>query len=296
MSFVITDISDQALSELSKFKKPYIVSISGLSLEDNLTMLKLVLAQDFITGIELNIACPNIPNKPIIAYDFEQMDSVLAAVTRLSKDSNKSLGLKMAPYLDPMLVERAASIIVKYPVHYIVCTNTVGNGLIVDYENECGAIAAKGGFGGLGGGFIKPVALANVRMMFQKLSDLGRSDIDIVGVGGVHTGIDAFEMILCGARAVQVATCHWTEGPSCFERIANELQNIMKAKGYTTIEDFRGKLKPYVKPKNRSASSEVSGTKGETTSSRVGNDNIYVTVIVALLSVLAYVVMFGIHI
>jgi dihydroorotate dehydrogenase (fumarate) len=87
--------------------------------------------------------------------------------------------------------------------------------------------------------------LANVRIISQMLDKHGRSDIDIVGVGGVYTGKDAFELILCGAKAVQVGSCHWTEGSSCFERIANELQEIMKSKGYKSIEDFRGKLKLY---------------------------------------------------
>lgn len=95
------------------------------------------------------------------------------------------------------------------------------------------------------GGFVKPIALANVRIISQMLEKYGRSNIDIVGVGGVYTGKDAFELILCGAKAVQVSSCHWTEGSSCFERISNELRDIMKAKGYKTIEDFRGKLKPY---------------------------------------------------
>ena len=47
-------------------------------------------------------------------------------------------------------------------------------------------------------------------MMSLKLAELGRGDIDVIGVGGVSTGRDAFEMILCGAKAVQVGTCHWT--------------------------------------------------------------------------------------
>ena len=97
------------------------------------------------------------------------------------------------------------------------------------------------------GGYIKPVALANVRTLYQKLIEYKRTDIDIVGVGGVSSGKDAFELILCGAKAVQVGTCHWTEGPICFNRIADELCDIMKTKGYSSIKDFHGKLKPYNK-------------------------------------------------
>lgn len=95
-----------------------------------------------------------------------------------------------------------------------------------------------------------------------------RKDIDVVGVGGVRTGRDVFEMILCGASAVQVGTCHWIEGPKCFERIAMELKkNMMQIKGYATIEEFRGKLKPWAKErvirrnkKNKSKNNEKTNT------------------------------------
>ena len=69
-------------------------------------------------------------------------------------------------------------------------------------------------------------------------------------------------MILCGAKAVQVGTCHWTEGSGCFARIANELEDMMRSKGYKSIEEFRGKLKPYMKHVNNISrkSSTVSKT------------------------------------
>jgi dihydroorotate dehydrogenase (fumarate) len=58
---------------------------------------------------------------------------------------------------------------------------------------------------------------------------------------------DAFEMILCGAAAVQVGTCHWTEGPKCFDRICQELKDIMERKGYNSIDDFKNQLKEWSK-------------------------------------------------
>lgn len=128
----------------------------------------------------------------------------------------------------------------RYPIGFVVCTNTIGNGLMVDVESEEAVIAPKGGFGGLGGAFIKNVALANVRQMRLLL----KPEIDVVGVGGVATGADAFALILCGASAVQVGTRHYREGAGCFDRIAAELEALMSAKGYSTLADFRGKLKP----------------------------------------------------
>jgi dihydroorotate dehydrogenase (fumarate) len=107
----------------------------------------------------------------------------------------------------------------------------------IDTATESTVIKPKNGFGGIGGLFIKPTALANVRMFYKLLNN-----IDVVGCGGVQTGQDAFEHILCGASMVQIGTTLWEEGKTCFERISNELTEIMEIKGYNSINDFKGKL------------------------------------------------------
>ena len=98
-------------------------------------------------------------------------------------------------------------------------------------------------------------------------------------------------MILCGAKAVQVATCHWIEGPTCFERISNELKLIMIEKGYSCIEDFRGKLKPYQKPtKKEHDLKETSTTNDDDNDNYVDNrGNVSLvsnTIIYALMSII----------
>jgi dihydroorotate dehydrogenase (fumarate) len=244
-------VSEEVVTGITGLNKPYFVSLSGLSLKDNLEMLDRAMKVEGISSIELNLACPNIPGKPTMAYDFEQMDAVLEAVCAHPLFNNKPLGVKLAPYFDIPHFQRAATILNKHPIKYVVCTNTIGNALVVDGENEQAMIKPKGGFGGLGGGYVKPVALANVRQFSQLL----RADIDVVGVGGVTSGMDAFELILCGAKAVQIGTKHWSEGASCFTRVAGELEAIMNRKGYKSIEDFRGKLKEYsIAPKKKEKS------------------------------------------
>lgn len=242
-------ISDKVVSAVADLNKPYIVSISGLKLQNNLEMLSKIaqarLNGSAIVAVELNLACPNIPGKPTIAYDFAQMSDILDQVTAHKEllESGLRLGIKLAPYFDMTYYERAAKIINAHAdrISFVVAINTIGNALVVDGNAEMANIAPKGGFGGLGGGLVKQVALANVRQLSLRLDP----SIDIIGVGGVSTGMDAFELILCGAKAVQVATCHWLEGPKCFDRIATELEAIMSKKGYKSIEDFRGKLKDY---------------------------------------------------
>lgn len=237
-------------------EKPYMVSISGHTLKDNLTMLQQIIDTTSnnvhkIAAVELNLACPNVIGHPIIAYDFAQMEDVLKSVSETMKKNFDTknefipLGVKMPPYFDGPHFEEAAKILNKYKdvVSYVASINTIGNALAVDSHSEMPVISSNDGFAGLSGPAVKHTALANVRMMRTLLHE----DIDVIGVGGVKTGTDAFEMILCGASAVQVGTCHWTEGPSCFDRICKELEQIMFDKGYHSIKDFHNKLKPWSK-------------------------------------------------
>ena len=238
-----------------------------LSLADNLEMLGRVADAarahpGKIAALELNLACPNIPGKPTVALDFEQMADVIAAVVghKGFAAAEVPLGVKLAPYFDGPHYDAAASIINAHKgrIAFVVTMNTIGNCLFVDTETESAHIAPKGGFGGIGGGFTKHVALANVAQLRRRLDP----SIDLVGVGGVATGEDAFQLILCGATAVQVATTHWLEGPACFDRVAAELRALMAAKGYAGLDEFRGKLKPWSR-ENKPREAEAAAAGGE---------------------------------
>ena len=222
--------------ELKKLGKPVVVSVSGFSLEDNIEMVT-AFQNSAVDLIEVNFSCPNIPGKAQVAYDFEQVESALAALTVLG---DKPIGIKLAPYFDMSHFIAMADILKKFPVKFITCVNSIGNTLIIDPVTESPIIKPKGGFGGLCGDYIKPIGLANVRAFRELLPD----DIHIIGVGGIKTGIDAFEYLLAGADAVQIATCFEKEGQSCFKRIEDEFRTFMEDKGYDKLSDAKGKLKP----------------------------------------------------
>jgi dihydroorotate dehydrogenase (fumarate) len=100
-------------------------------------------------------------------------------------------------------------------------------------------IKPKGGFGGLGGALIKPVALANVRAFWKLFEDR----LPIIGTGGVVTGTDVFEHLLCGASAVQVGTALVEEGLGVFDRLGKELADLLTQKGHPSPSACRGALK-----------------------------------------------------
>jgi len=218
-----------------KYKKIVIASISGMTLEDNIIMFK-AFNNSAVDIIEFNPGSPNTIGKPIVGYDFAEMDRLLKAVTKICR---KPWGVKLPPYFDFVHFETMAKILKKYPLQFITTINSIGNALVIDPKKEQTVIKPKGGFGGLGGAYTKYTALANVRKFYELLGD----KIKTIGVGGVTTGVDAFEFILAGASAVQIATTYLREGPECFSRIQRELIAYMNKKGYKSIEEFRGKLK-----------------------------------------------------
>ena len=226
--------------QFSKYSKPYIISVSGLSLDDNLQIISAIENEDYINGLELNLSCPNIIGKPQIGYDFDAVDETLRKIFEKYHNLNQFFGLKLPPYFDPIHYDIMADIIRKYPdIDFLTCINSVGNGLIVNPENESVVIKPKNGYGGLGGEIIKPISLANVHAFYTRLGH----KLDIIGCGGVTNGEDIFEHILCGASAVQVGSQYQREGIECFYRLDNELRKVMKNKGYKKIEEFKGKLK-----------------------------------------------------
>lgn len=227
--------------------KPFIMSINGLTLEDTLQIVSEVCLEEKVAGMEINLSCPNIIGKGQLAYDLEKMDTYLHAVFQTlekQKDRVKGqiIGLKLPPYFDLHWYPQVTQILKKYPINFITCVNSIGNGLLVDLENETTRIRPKDGMGGIGGIYIKPIGLSNVRNFYLEFQKQGVS-IQVIGCGGIKSGEDVLEYILCGASAVQIGTQLWREGPNVFKRVEGEVQKWLTKKNVSHIMELQGKLK-----------------------------------------------------
>ena len=218
----------------SQPEQTFFLSLVGMSPDETHTLLKKVQNSGFKGITELNLSCPNVPGKPQIAYDFEATERILGGAFGYF---DKPLGIKLPPYFDIVHFDQAAEVFNRHPLKFVNCVNSIGNGMYI--EDESVVIRPKNGFGGIGGEYIKPTALANVHAFYQRLNP----SIQIIGTGGVYTGRDAFEHIVCGASMVQIGTALHQQGVEIFERVSLGLKAIMVQKGYETLEDFKGKLK-----------------------------------------------------
>jgi dihydroorotate dehydrogenase (NAD+) catalytic subunit len=90
------------------------------------------------------------------------------------------------------------------------------------------------GLGGLSGPAIKPVGLACVWQIFEKVS------IPVIGVGGIANAQDALEYVMAGARALEVGTQVTFDGVELFGRLARDLSRLLDELGFSRVEDAVG--------------------------------------------------------
>ena len=90
--------------------------------------------------------------------------------------------------------------------------------------------------GGLSGPAIRPVAVAKVYEVFESVGHR----VPIVGMGGVSTADDAYEMILAGASAVGVGTAMFFNHRAPRE-IAAGLAAHVEAAGFRRLADAVGR-------------------------------------------------------
>ena len=187
--------------------------------------------------IEINLSCPNLLDKNILAYDPQSFELYLKAIHDVDTN-NLIIGLKLPPYYETHTFKWVANLLLRYKniIKFITCINSVVDGLIIQDLHT--VIKPKSGFGGIGGQYCKPTALANIHRFYTLLNN----NITIIGCGGVKTGRDVFEHILCGATLVQIGTELVREGPSIFSRLNKELIEEMRKYNYTKLDEFRGML------------------------------------------------------
>lgn len=183
-------------AKLRRWTKPLIISIGG-----DLTGIKKMLERSLFkcpknTFFEVNLSCPNIKaGQP--PFDI-LLKNLLYYVDKLGV----KIGLKMPVIFDLREIDRLSSIINTYRcvIWYISCSNSLPNGLILDADFQPVILGGKNGLGGIGGEYLKPFSLMNVREFSRLLV------VDVIGCGGVQSVKDVQDYIHCGAVAVQVGS------------------------------------------------------------------------------------------
>jgi dihydroorotate dehydrogenase (NAD+) catalytic subunit len=206
-----------------------IVSIAGESVDEFALLSRKVCNAPGVSAIEVNISCPNVENRGLVfACDRTSAREVIEAVKR-SVGNSLPIIAKLSP--DVTDIVSIAREVVDAGADGLAMINTL-LGMVINTETMRPHLADK--TGGLSGPAIRPVA---VRAIYQVHHTL--PEIPIVGMGGVLTGNDAFELVLAGASAISVGTATFHD-PSAPVRIKRELAESLTAAGFTRFTDAVG--------------------------------------------------------
>lgn len=206
---------DEYLQFIAK-NKPYIISIASVKTDaDYILLLEKIKPHDNVHGVEINVSCPNIIGKPQLGYDFLRLDILLDRVSEIMINAKQTIGLKLPPYMDISHYNQVAAIIERHPIiKFITCCNSIGNCLLL--KNSQASIVPNNGLGGLGGDYVKPLFLANVKIFRSLLPD----SVAIIGCGGVKSSQDVSDYLTVGATAVQIGTAFKEQGFGIFSNLA----------------------------------------------------------------------------
>lgn len=94
----------------------------------------------------------------------------------------------------------------------------------------------KGETGGLSGAPVRDLSTQVLGDMYRLTNGM----IPLIGVGGVSSGKDAYEKIRAGATLVQMYSCLVYEGPTAVPRVKKDLEELLRADGYSSVVDAIG--------------------------------------------------------
>jgi dihydroorotate dehydrogenase (NAD+) catalytic subunit len=218
----------QKLPFLQRLYPPIFVNIYGTSIEEYAELANRVDELEAISGVEVNISCPNVKAGGI-AFGADP-DSAFNVVKAVREKTRKHVIVKLSPNVtDITLIARSAE---EAGADSLSLINTI-TGMAIDIETRRPKIANI--TGGLSGPAIKPVAL---RMVWQAAQAV---KIPVIGIGGIMTAEDALEFFIAGATAVQIGTANFIN-PRATMDIIEGIENFLAQRKITRVTDIIGTL------------------------------------------------------
>jgi dihydroorotate dehydrogenase (fumarate) len=206
--------------ELAPRGKRIIASVVGASEEEFVAIAKR-LDRAGVAILELNLADDYVRDS---IAPFASLERAKALIGRVRGEVGCVLAVKLPPA--PGFSARAlADLLKSMGVAIVVCQNDLPKDLAVDIATGIAKGPAR--------------ALSHAHAIFRESEGL----LDIVAVGGINTGRDAYLAHLTGAKAVQVGSAIIKEGAGALGRIDRELEALLVERGKHSVADIVGQLK-----------------------------------------------------
>jgi len=207
-----------------------IANIAGATVEE-CAQLAGMMNGTAVDMVELNISCPNVKHGGAAFGTNPVTAAEITAAVR--KATDKPLMVKLSPNVTD--ITEIAKAVEAAGADAVSLINTL-LGMRIDIKT--GRPILKNNVGGLSGPAVFPIA---VRMVWQVYNAV---NIPIVGMGGIATAEDVIEMMMAGAKAVQIGAALFSD-PFAPVKIIEGLNEYCDANGIKNLADITGTVKPW---------------------------------------------------
>ncbi|MES2621724.1 MAG: quinone-dependent dihydroorotate dehydrogenase [Bacteroidota bacterium] len=170
---------------------------------------------DYADYFVVNVSSPNTPGLRAL-QDKDSLTAILNSLQDInqSKEKPKPILLKIAPDLTNEQIDDVISVVQQTKIQGIVATNTTISREGLSYSPQQ---IENFGAGGLSGAPLTKRSTEVIRHIKSK------SQIPVIGVGGIMTVADALEKIEAGADLIQLYSGFIYEGPKLIHDINRQL-------------------------------------------------------------------------
>jgi len=204
-----------------------VASIWGTTIEDYALAAELLRdAPAEVVAVEVNVSCPNLHDRNRM---FAHAPETTAEAIQAASVCGRPMWAKLSPNVSDLAsIAKAAHLA---GADAVTLVNTV-LGMAIDTETRTYRLG--GGGGGLSGPAIHPVAVRAVHDVHAAYPE-----IPIIGVGGVARGVDAIELMMAGASAVQVGTASFAD-PRSVARVLDEIEAWCAERSVGSVRELIG--------------------------------------------------------
>ena len=204
---------------------PIIVSVAG-SRPDDFARVAAVAEEEGAAAVELNLSCPHVEK---MGLDIGMDPELSAEVVRAVASTVRIPVIAKLGVSDRML--ETASSALSAGAKGLTLINTVRALRLNIYTMRP---VLGHGIGGLSGPAIHPIAVRAVYEVYKELRP------DIFGAGGIETWEDAVELILAGAKAVQIGSGLVRRGLQVVAEVRRGIEEYMSYMGFKRLDEMVG--------------------------------------------------------
>jgi len=211
---------------IEKYDVPLICNIAASTIEEYVECTRILTEQAAVDAFEINVSCPNVKEGGL------QFGNNVAAVGKITEKvksvTNKPVIIKLSPNVS--YISEFAQAVKDSGGDAVSAINTlVGTAFNIFTRKP----KIRNVNGGLSGPAIKPVAIAKVLEIHQKV------DIPIIGAGGIMDWKDVLEFMIAGSSAVQIGTLNFID-PAAPMKIIKELEEYCLDAGLSKLSALTG--------------------------------------------------------